>query len=99
MDEVVAAKDQRRLPVVLTPSEVRVLLLEMSGITGLVASLLDGTGVRLARTKALHDRDLAEGMGRAWLPEALAMKFPRAPIAWGWQWTKTSSPPPSNPAR
>lgn len=30
LDEVVAAKDQRRLPVVLTPSEVRTLLLENS---------------------------------------------------------------------
>jgi integrase len=44
LDEVVAAKDQRRLPVVPTPSEVRALLHELSGTMGLVASLLYGTG-------------------------------------------------------
>ena len=131
LDEVIAAKDRRRLPVVLTPSEVRCLLHEMSGTTGLVASLLYGTGMRLleglrlrvkdvcverreilvrdgkggkdrvtvlpenlilplrqqmAQAKALHERDLAEGAGRVWLPDALAVKYPNAARAWGWQW-------------
>ena len=136
LDEIVAAKDSRRLPVVLTPSEVRDLLQEMSGSTGLVASMLYGTGMRLleglrlrvkdvgferreilvrdgkggkdritvlpenlilplqqqmAQSKALHDRDVAEGFGRVWLPDALAVKFPRAPLAWGWQWVFPST--------
>ena len=131
LDEIVAAKDRRRLPVVLTPSEVRSLLHEMSGTTGLVASLLYGTGMRLleglrlrvkdvgferreilvrdgkggkdrvtvlpenlmaplqqqiSQARALHDRDVADGLGRVWLPNALAVKFPAAPRAWGWQW-------------
>ena len=131
LDEIVAAKDRRRLPVVLTPAEVRTLLHEMSGTTGLVASLLYGTGMRLleglrlrvkdvgferreilvrdgkggkdrvtvlpenliaplqqqmSQARALHDRDLADGLGRVWLPNALAVKFPSAPRAWGWQW-------------
>ena len=47
LQEVVAAKTQRRLPVVLTPSEVRALLGELSGTMGLVAALLYGTGLRL----------------------------------------------------
>ena len=121
LDEIVAAKDSRRPPVVLTPSEVRALLHEMSGTTGLVASLLYGTGMRLlealrlrvkdvgferreilvrdgkggkdrvtvlpenlilslqhqmARAQALHGRDLSEGAGRVWLPDALAVKYP-----------------------
>ena len=40
LDEVTAARTQRKLPVVLTPSEVRALLLEMSGVAGLDATLL-----------------------------------------------------------
>jgi site-specific recombinase XerD len=44
LQEVVAAKTQRRLPVVLTPSEVRALLGELSGTMGLVAALPYGTG-------------------------------------------------------
>ena len=47
LKEVVSARTQRKLPVVLTPTEVRALLLEVSGTTGLVASLLYGTGMRL----------------------------------------------------
>lgn len=47
LDEVVAAKDRPRLPVVLTPSEVRSLLHALNGTMGLVASLLYGTGMRL----------------------------------------------------
>ena len=136
LDEVVAAKDQRRLPVVLTPSEVRALLHELNGTMGLVAALLYGTGMRLleglrlrikdvgferreilvrdgkggkdrvtvlpenlvlplqqqmARAKAQHDRDLGEGFGQVWLPHALAVKYPHAPRAWGWQWVFSSA--------
>ena len=135
LDEVVAAKDKRRLPVVLTPAEVRALLHELNGTVGLVAALLYGTGMRLleglrlrvkdveferrelivrngkggkdrvtvlpenlilplrqqpAQAKARHDRDLAEGFGAVWLPDALAIKFPSAPRAWGWQWVFAS---------
>ena len=136
LDDIVAAKDTRRLPVVLTPAEVRSLLLELNGTMGLVASLLYGTGMRLleglrvrvkdvgferreiivrdgkggkdrvtvlpenlilplreqmVRAKVRHDRDVAEGMGEVWLPDALAIKFPRAPRAWGWQWVFPSA--------
>ncbi len=131
LDEVVAAKDRPRLPVVLTPSEVRSLLHALNGTMGLVASLLYGTGMRLleglrlrvkdvdferreilvrngkggkdrvtvlpenlilplrdqiARARALHARDLSEGLGAVHLPDALAVKYPSAPKAWGWQW-------------
>ena len=47
LDEVTVARTQRKLPVVLTPSELRALLMEMSGVTGLVAAVLYGTGMRL----------------------------------------------------
>ena len=136
LDEIVAAKDARRLPVVLTTSQVRSLLNEMSGTTGLIASLLYGTGMRLleglrlrvkdvgferrelivregkgnkdrvtvlpenliaplqqqmAQARALHERDVSEGLGRVWLPDALAVKYPRAALAWGWQWVFPSA--------
>jgi len=131
LNEVVQAKDSRRLPVVLTPGEVRNLLDQMTGTMGLLAQLLYGTGMRLmeglrlrvkdveflrreiivregkgrkdrvtmlpqrlvrplqahlTRVKDLHDRDLAEGFGQVYLPDALAEKFRNASTAWGWQY-------------
>jgi len=119
LEEVVAAKDQRRLPVVLTPGEVRGLLHELGGTMGLVAAVLYGTGMRvlealrlrvkdvcferreivvrdgkggkdrmtvlpenliaplqgqMSRARELHDADLAQGFGKVWLPDALAVK-------------------------
>jgi integron integrase len=131
LDEVVQARTPRRLPVVLTPSEVRALLQHMSGSTGLIAQLLYGTGMRLleclrlrvkdveftrreivvregkgnkdrvtvlpenliaglqaqlAKARALHDKDLADGFGRVLLPHALALKYPKADRSWAWQY-------------
>ncbi|MBX6421543.1 MAG: integron integrase [Nevskia sp.] len=131
LSEVVQAKVKKRLPVVLTPREVRGLLHELNGTMWLIASLLYGTGMRLleglrlrvkdveferreivvreakggkdrvtllpenliaplqdqlARAKKLHDEDLAAGYGKVWLPDALALKYPKAGKAWGWQY-------------
>jgi integron integrase len=131
LDEVVQARTPRRLPVVLTPSEVRALLQHMNGSTGLIARLLYGTGMRLleclrlrvkdveftrreivvregkgnkdrvtvlpenliaglqaqlAKARALHDKDLADGFGRVLLPHALALKYPKADRSWAWQY-------------
>lgn len=130
LDEVIAAKTAKRLPVVLTQVEVRGLLGAMSGTMGLMASLLYGTGMRLmeglrlrvkdvefsrreiivregkgnkdrvtvlpenlilplqahlVKVKALHERDLTAGFGEVYLPNALAVKYPNAAKAWGWQ--------------
>jgi integron integrase len=131
LDEVVAAKPGKRLPVVLTQVEVRRLLDATSGTMGLVISLLYGTGMRLLeglrlrvkdveftrreiivragkgnkdrvtvlpenlilplqrhldKVRALHERDLAAGFGAVYLPDALAVKYPNAARAWGWQY-------------
>lgn len=136
LDEVVQAKVKKRLPVVLTPREVRALLNELNGTMWLIVSLLYGTGMRLleglrlrvkdveferreivvreakggkdrvtmlpenliaplqdqlARAKKLHDEDLAAGYGEAWLPDALAVKYPKAGKAWGWQYVFPST--------
>ncbi|MCX7627405.1 MAG: integron integrase [Methylophilaceae bacterium] len=58
LDEVIAAKASRRLPVVLTPTEVRRLLAATSGATGLVVSLLYGTGMRLLEGLRLRVKDV-----------------------------------------
>jgi integron integrase len=58
LDEVVAAIAPRRLPVVLTPSEVRRLLGETSGTAGLVAGVLYGTGMRLLEGLRLRVKDV-----------------------------------------
>jgi integron integrase len=58
LDEVVQAKPRQRLPVVLTESEIRRLLHAMSGISGLIASLLYGTGMRLQEALRLRVKDV-----------------------------------------
>ena len=58
LDEVVGAKSPRRLPVVLTPGQVRSLLHELNGTMGLVASLLYGTGMRLLEGLRLRVKDI-----------------------------------------
>lgn len=37
------------------------------------------------RVRDQHRADLAAGLGRVVLPDALARKFPKAPAEWGWQ--------------
>ena len=130
LNEIVQAKRPPRLPVVLTQVEITRLLESMKSVTGLIAALLYGTGMRLleglrlrvkdidiarrqiivregkgakdrvtvlpenlvlplqgqlARAKALHDEDLADGFGEVWMPDALAVKYPNHVRAWGWQ--------------
>lgn len=127
----VRARTSRRLPVVLTRSEVRDVLSHMTGDTGLMAHLMYGSGLRLseclslrvqhidfdgrtilvregkgskdrstmlpvalveplrahlARVRAVHRRDSADGFGHVTLPDALARKYPAAPLEWKWQW-------------
>ena len=40
----------------------------------------------LNTVKAIHERDLADGLGRVLLPDALDRKYPNAPKEWRWQW-------------
>ncbi|RYU58627.1 integron integrase [Methylolobus aquaticus] len=40
----------------------------------------------LDRVKTLHEADLAEGFGEAYLPDALARKYPQAAKDWRWQY-------------
>jgi len=58
LDEIVAAKASRRLPVVLTQTDIRRLLNAMSGTMGLFASLLYGTGMRLSEGLELRVKEI-----------------------------------------
>lgn len=131
VQEFTPAKRPQRVPVVLTPEEVRRLLGKMEGTQQIIAQLLYGGGLRLTealrlrvkdvdfgyqqivvrdgkgakdrvttlpeavqpalqrhlqRVKLLHEEEVEAGFGEVWLPQALAVKYPRARREWGWQW-------------
>ncbi len=45
----------------------------------------------LKQVEQLHKRDLAAGLGRVWLPDALERKYPNAAAEWSWQWVFPSA--------
>jgi integrase len=45
----------------------------------------------LERVRTLHNADLAAGLGRVSLPDALARKYPNANREFGWQWVFPAS--------
>jgi len=40
----------------------------------------------LARVRQFHQKDIAEGFGAVFMPDALDRKYPAADREWGWQW-------------
>ena len=52
------AKRGRRVPVVLTVSEVRLILTKMKGVSRLCASLMYGSGLRLSECTSLRIKDI-----------------------------------------
>ena len=58
LDEVATAQTPRKRPVVLTPTEIRQLLQQMSGVQGLLATLRYGTGMRLMEGLRLRVKDV-----------------------------------------
>ncbi len=55
-------------------------------VTVLPQSVKGALSEHLKRVKLLHEKDLAEGGGRVYLPYALAQKYPAADREWGWQY-------------
>ena len=55
--------------------------------------------LHLAKVKALHEEDLAQGGGGVYLPFALERKYRQAPRAWEWQYAFQPPNPPSIRAR
>lgn len=58
LGEVVRARKPKRLPVVMTPAEVRAVLTELEGDKRLMASLMYGAGLRLTECLRLRVQDL-----------------------------------------
>ena len=58
LEGVVRARQKRRLPVVLTPGEVRAVLERMDGVEALVSEVLYGSGLRLMEALRLRVKDL-----------------------------------------
>ena len=54
-------------------------------VTMLPQSFAPALALHLERVKALHDSDLAQGVGAVYLPYALSRKYPNAAREWGWQ--------------
>ena len=54
-------------------------------VTVIPDRLVTALAGQLNRARRMHDADLAAGGGAAWLPNALARKWPNAARAWGWQ--------------
>ncbi|QJD31466.1 integron integrase [Methylococcus geothermalis] len=58
LEGVEAAKESRRIPVVLTHGEVNALLDRLQGVHGLIGRLLYGTGMRLMEAMRLRVKDI-----------------------------------------
>ena len=55
-------------------------------ITVLPVTLIPALQEHLKWVKAVHERDLADGVEGVYLPEALSRKYPTAHKDWKWQW-------------
>jgi integron integrase len=58
LDELVRAQRPQRVPVVLTPAEVRLVMGELTGSSQLVVQLLYGSGLRLLEALQLRVKDI-----------------------------------------
>ena len=65
------------------------------------AAIKEPLRAHLASVERQHQEDLALGLGRVELPNALARKYPNADKEWGWQWVfpATSHSPTTRPVR
>lgn len=131
IENIVRARQPKRLPTVLSKDEVAALLSCLEGTVQLIVLMLYGTGMRILeclrlrvqdvdfdlghitirngkgrkdRTALLpdvcrprlrdhllvvgkiHQRDLADGYGAVYLPNALERKYPLAATDWRWQY-------------
>jgi len=74
LGSIVRARKPKRLPVVLSPQEVSLLFSFMEGVSGLVARLLYGSGLRLNEALTLRVKDLDFEYGTIHLQAAKGQK-------------------------
>lgn len=60
-------------------------------VTCLPESVVPALTLHIAKVKAQHTIDLADGRGEVELPNALDKKYPSAPFDWGWQYVFPAS--------
>jgi len=60
-------------------------------VTMLPESLITPLKAQLHTARELHDTDRRAGLPGVWLPEALAVKYPAAPLEWAWFWVFPAS--------
>jgi integrase len=70
LENVTRARRPKRLPVVLTPAEVRAVLAQLDGAPWLFANLLYGSGLRLMEALRLRVKDLVIERGELIVREA-----------------------------
>lgn len=46
---------------------------------------------QIAQRRAIFEQDTLAGQVSVWLPDALAVKYPNAPLEWGWQYVFVAS--------
>ena len=66
-------------------------------MTVLPESIVNALQKHLRTVKEIHAKDLADGCGSVWLPNALATKYPDASRSWVWQYVFPSSNPSPDP--
>jgi integron integrase len=66
-------------------------------MTMLPQSIERSLRLHLRDVRELHERDVLEGMGAVWLPNALARKYPGAAREWGWQYVFPASTRSADP--
>jgi integron integrase len=81
IEGLVRARKPRRLPVVLTAAEVHALLTQLDGTTGLVASLLYGSGLRLLECLRLRVKDVDPAHREILVREGKGRKDRATPLA------------------
>lgn len=72
-------------------------------VTMLPQAIIPALQEHMVHVRALHNRDLEQGHGCVYLPNALARKYPNACTEWGWQYVfpsdRISKDPRSNVLR
>ena len=58
---------------------------EMDRVTMLPGVAEEPLADHLASVRQFHERDLARGLGRVVLPDAVGVRYPNAAISWSWQ--------------
>lgn len=60
-------------------------------VVPLPQTVVEPLQAHLVQVKKIHGDDLSQDLGRVYVPEALARKYPNVPSEWGWQYVFPSS--------